>query len=469
MTTMTPASPAAATAPTANPTSAATSTTVDCWPGQGPTAADAAVRAAAARQESDAHERERLWGKGFNRRRFLAGGLGVGVAALGSQLATTRVAYAAPGTATGTLVVLFLRGGMDGLSFLVPGADPDLPKLRPGIAVPAGRLLPLDRGFGLHPSMAPLTSLINAGQVAVVPAISTPDLSRSHFQAQDCLERGGAATGTQTGWLDRVLEVSGPGTTFRSVAVGGLMPRSLTGTHGSISFGSLARLRIDGSGDAAWSAATSAAIQTLYTGVADPVAAQAMLGIDAVTTAARLAVAGGGTTVTYPKGAFADSLKDVATLIKKGTGVRVACIDVGGWDMHTALGTTTSGDMMSHVGQLASGLAAFATDLGPLLDSTTVVTMSEFGRRVEQNASGGVDHGHGGVSLVIGGGVKGGVKGRWEGLTPAVLKASSGDVPGSNDYRDLLSEVVGARLQLTTGALQSVFPGWRPTALGLMA
>jgi len=95
--------------------------------------------------------------------------------------------------------------------------------------------------------------------------------------------------------------------------------------------------------------------------------------------------------------------------------------------------------------------------------------MSEFGRRVEQNASGGVDHGHGGVSLVIGGGVTGGVKGRWDGLSTAVLQQSGGDVPGANDYRDLLSEIVSKRLGLTAGSLQSVFPGWQPTSLGVMA
>ena len=438
-------------------------------PPANPTHLSAALQAAAARQERETDERGRLWGKGFNRRRLLAGGFGVGVAALGSQLTTARVAYAVPGTTTGTLVVIFLRGGMDGLSLLVPGADPDLPRLRPDITVPASRLIALDRGFGLHPSMAPLASLIGAGKVAAIPAISTPDLSRSHFQAQDCLERGGAATGAQTGWLDRVLAVSGPGTTFRSVAVGGLMPRSLAGADGAISFGSLAALKIQGLGDGDWVTATSLAIQSLYTGVADPIAVQAMLGIDAVSTAAGLAAATGGTTTAYPRGAFADSLKDVATLIKSGTGVRVACLDVGGWDMHTALGTVASGDMTSHVGDLAAALAAFAADLGSLLDTTTVVTMSEFGRRVEQNASGGVDHGHGGVSLVMGGGVTGGVKGRWDGLSAPVLEQSGGDVPGTNDYRDLLSEVVSKRLGLSAGSLQSVFPGWQPTPLGVMA
>lgn len=453
--------------PVASPTTESLHPDCPDWRRLGPTPADAALRAMAARQEHDAQERERLWGKGFNRRRFIAGGLGVGVAALGSQLVTTRVAYAAPGTTTGTLVVVFLRGGMDGLSVLVPAGATDYTdytRNRPDIAVPTSALIAMDRGFGLHPSMAPLAPLVTSGRLAAVPAISTPDLSRSHFQAQDCLERGGAATGAQTGWLDRVLAQTGTGTTFRSVAVGGLAPRSLAGVNGSISFGSLADLKIQGSGNGVWPTTTSDAIAKLYTGVDDPIAAQAALGVSAVSTAAQLTQ---GTPAAYPAGDFASSLRDVATLVKSGAGVRVACVDVGGWDMHTGLGTVANGDMQRNLGELAAALAAFATDLGPALDTTTVVTMSEFGRRVQQNASGGVDHGHGGVSLVLGGGVRGGVKGTWTGLADAVL--DQGDVPGLNDYRDLLAEVVGSRFGLSAGALATVFPGWAPTRLGVMA
>jgi len=439
------------------------------WRRLGPAPVDAALRAAAAGHEAEALERETLWSRGFSRRRVLAGGLGVGVAALGSQLVTARVAYAATGTTTGTVVVIFLRGGMDGLSMLVPGADPDYRSARGSIAVPASTLIALDgnRLFGLHPAMAPLKPLISKGQVAAVPAISTPDLSRSHFQAQECLERGGAATGAQTGWLDRVLQASGPGTTFRSVALGGLTPRSLAGTNGAVPFGSLQNLKIAGTGgDLATVERTNAAIAALYTGLDDPIAVQAGIAVDAVRTAARLSTP--ATPVpTYPTGDLGAALRDIATLIKAGTGVRVATVDVGGWDMHTGLRTVDGGDMTQGVGALAAALAAFAADLGSLLDTTTVVTMSEFGRRVTQNASNGVDHGHGGVSLVLGGGVRGGVKGTWRGLAPAVL--DQGDVPGTNDYRDLLSEVVARRLGLTSGALSTVFPGWTPTPLGVMA
>ena len=439
------------------------------WERLGPTRGDAALRAAAEAQRVAEEARDEAWAGGFNRRTFLKGGLGVGVAALGSQLVTSRVSYAAADEAsTGTLVVVFLRGGLDGLSLLVPAADPKLVEERPHIAVRAGSLLELDaaRGFGLHPAMKPLESLIKAGRVAAVPAVSTPDLSRSHFQAQDCLERGSSGSLT-SGWLDRVLESSGPGTTFRSVAMGGNTPRSLMGTAAKpIAMHDLGSVKLNvADADAK---RTTDALRSLYTGVHHPIATQTRLAIGALGTVGRIRKAQPATApVEYPGGNFADALKNLAMLIKGGAGVRVACIDVGGWDTHTGMGTAESGDMQRHLGDLAEALAAFTADLGDaLLDRTTVVTMSEFGRRVEENASGGTDHGHGGAVLVLGGGVRGGVHGAWHGLEH---RTTLGDVPGWNDYRDVLTEVVSKRVGLSAGAMRTVFPRWRPSAVGLMA
>ncbi|GAA2754585.1 DUF1501 domain-containing protein [Amnibacterium kyonggiense] len=447
----------------------------DCpdWQRLGPTPRDAAIRAMAEAQRMQEEERTAAWSGGFNRRTFLTGGLGVGVAALGAQLVTSRVSYAAADELdTGTLVVVFLRGGMDGLSMLVPAADPDLVKERPNIGVRKG-LIDIDSGrtFGLHPAMAPLAPLIAQGKVAAIPAVSTPDLSRSHFQAQDCLERGSSTT-LSTGWLDRVLTASGPGTTFRSVAIGGTTPRSLTGAAMPIAMHDLGSIKLNV--DKTETKATTAALQALYTGLDHPIAKQTKLAIGALGTVARItaadtaaAAASPGTAVQYPSGNFAAALRDLALLIKGGAGVRVACIDVGGWDTHTGMGNVDSGDMQAHLGDLAKALAAFTADLGSdLLDRTTVVTMSEFGRRVEENASGGTDHGHGGAVLVLGGGVNGGVHGQWKGLAH---RTTYGDVLGSNDYRDVLTEVVSKRLDLSTGKLKHVFPGWRPKRLGIMA
>ena len=110
-------------------------------------------------------------------------------------------------------------------------------------------------------------------------------------------------------------------------------------------------------------------------------------------------------------------------------------------------------------------LAAFTTDLGAHLDTTTIVTMSEFGRRVEENASGGTDHGHGGAVLVLGGGVRPGVHGHWKGLGHRSIE---GDVPGWNDYRDVLTEVVTKRIHVSPGKMKDVFPGWRASKVGVM-
>jgi uncharacterized protein (DUF1501 family) len=446
----------------------------DCpdWQRLGPTPQDAAIRAMAEAQRVAEEERDAAWAGGFNRRTFLKGGLGVGVAALGAQLVTSRVSYAAADDmGSGTLVVVFLRGGMDGLSMLVPAADPDLLKERPNIGVHAASLLEFDtgRGFGLHPALSPLAPLIKQGKVAAVPAVSTPDLSRSHFQAQDCLERGSDDKLT-TGWLDRVLVASGPGTTFRSVAIGGNTPTSLVGAAHPIAMYDIDTIQLSGV-DKTEVRSTTDALHSLYTGLDHPIAEQTKLAIGALGTIAKIKaaqpVAAAGTATTYPTSSnFADALQNLAMLIKGGAGVRVACIDVGGWDTHTGMGNVDNGDMKRHLGDLASALAAFTADLGTLLDDTTIVTMSEFGRRVEENASGGTDHGHGGAVLVIGGGVNGGVQGRWDGLGH---RTSLGDVPGSNDYRDVLGEVVSKRVGLSAGQLKKVFPNRRLQKVGVMA
>ncbi len=441
----------------------------DCpdWRRLGPTYADAAIRAHAAAVTADATDRAARWSSGFTRRRILAGGLGLGVAALSGQLITARVSLAADSAATdGTLLVVFLRGGLDGLSVLVPTEDPNLLKARPGIAVRAGSLMPFDRGFGLHPSLAPLKPLADAGRLAAVPAVSTPDLSRSHFQAQECLERGGSsASSVQTGWLERVLEELGPGTTFRGVGVGHQTPRSMLGPANPLMMTALKDCAVRGIDGVA--PQTLQALRTLYTGLDHPLAAPGVNALEASAQAEKLSAVDMPAPVRgYPDNDFGKALASIATLIKNKAGVRVATVDVGGWDMHTGIGTVDQGDMTRALSEVAAALAAFAKDLGPAMDKTTVVTMSEFGRRVEQNANSGADHGHGGLALVLGGGVKRGVHGAWEGLAPGVL--DQGDVPGTNDYRNVLAEVTARTLGLGTAQLGKVFPGWKAESLGLM-
>jgi uncharacterized protein (DUF1501 family) len=426
---------------------------------------DHAVRARADRVKRELDEAKDRWSKGFTRRRLVQGAGFVGVAALGSQLVTGRVSFAAPEDSKNTLIVIFLRGGMDGLSVVVPGNDADYHRLRPNIGIPPAALLPADNRFGLNPAMQALYPFWKSGKMAAVHAVSSPDLSRSHFQAQDCLERGASSVAVKTGWLDRVLAQLGPGTTFRALAEGSALPRSLVGTENKLVLNGIRDFRVDG-GSESVREQTMEALKTLYTGLDHPLAATAANTLSALATAKKLSQqqyrpAEG---VTYPGGGFAGQLRELAQMIKANLGVRVAALDVGGWDMHTNIGRVDAGDMKNHLSDVSNALGAFATDLGPALDTTTIVTMTEFGRRAQENGNAGTDHGHGGVMLVLGGGLNGGkVHGAWPGLAAGAL--DQGDLAGANDYRDVLGELLSARFGVTNAG--AVFPGHTAKKIGV--
>jgi uncharacterized protein (DUF1501 family) len=430
---------------------------------RGPNLAEAAVRVEAeAATAALSRERER-WSKGFTRRRVIAGAGAVGVAALGTQLVTTRYAFADPAATKRTLIVVFLRGGMDGLSVIVPAGDPYLRSARPGLIIPADALLPADSRFGLNPALAPLHPFWKAGTMTAVHAVASPDASRSHFQAQECLERGTKTNATHTGWLDRTLTAMGPGTTFRAIAEGESMPRSLLGIEPKLVLDGIEGFALANSGGVREK--TAAALEALYTGFDHPVATHAQTTISALVKARRLADTPYQTTAEYPGGGFANRLRDVARLIKANVGLRVATIDVGGWDMHTGLGNADGGERRNLLTELANALGAFATDLGPKLDDVNVVTMTEFGRRIEQNGNNGTDHGHGTIMMLLGGGLAGGkVHGKWPGLAPSAR--DNGDLAGANDYRAVLGEVINRRFGV--GDVSKIFPDFKYSRIGVM-
>ena len=404
--------------------------------------------------------------RGLSRRRFLQGAaVAAGAAAVAGGL-PARYAF---GAGTGdVLVVLSLRGGFDGLSAVVPGGDADYRRLRPTIGVPAASLLPLDRTFGLHPQLAPLVPLWSAGKLAVVHAVGSPDPSRSHFQAQREMERAGfAASGAGTGWLDRHLVATGASATFAGVAMGSRAPLSLAGPVSPVAMRTPSDFGLD-----VWDgyrAEYSAALAGLHTGTTHPVGALAGTTLTALQTMAGVtssAYAPSGS-ASYDDTDVGRGLRDVARLVKAGVGLRVATLDMGDWDMHEGLGAhggVDGGRMHDRLRDLGRALAAFATDTA--LAGVTVVTLSEFGRRAQENGSGGVDHGHGNAVLVLGGGIRGGtVYGRWPGLaSPALV---DGDLAGTTDYRAVLSELLTDRCGATTAGLASVFPGWSGPGLDL--
>ncbi|MDQ2835831.1 MAG: DUF1501 domain-containing protein [Actinomycetota bacterium] len=419
----------------------------------------------AERVTADLRAQDDAWCTGWTRRRFLAGAGMVGVAALGSQLVTTRAAYAAsPGASDNTLVTIFLRGAADGLRILVPassdlGVD-YLHSVRPKLVPADAGLLPLtgSGGWALNSALAPLMPFWTSGELAFVPAMSSNGISRSHFQAQQYLERG-SDTAT-TGWLDRVLSQLGPGTTFRAVSEGSALPAAMAGDQTKLVMNSLKSFTFPG-----WSGVapqSEKAILAMYRGLTGP------LGEDVPSTLAALATAGAAQATAgvrngaaYPSGNFSTALQDLATLLRAEVGMQVATIDVGGWDTHTDEVNQLDRNLTS----AAKSLAAFLTDLGPQRRArVTVAVITEFGRRVEMNASGGTDHGHGSLAWLLGGGLVGGtVHGKWSQLTANTL--DGGDVPGLNDAFDVLGEL--AQKRLGVGSVSAVFPGHSFVPLGL--
>ncbi len=410
--------------------------------------------------------------RGLSRRRFLQGmGLAAGAIAAG-PVVSARAAYAGTGAWHGNvLVVLSLHGGFDGLSAICPVGDPDYALARPSIAVPASLALPTgDRMFGLHPAMRPLLPMWQAGTMAAVHAVGTPDLSRSHFTATEELERAAPGTSVRTGWLDRVLGANGTGTVFEAVQLG-------SGTPGPLLAGPAPALATRSLGDFSLASRDwvgprmTDTLRALHSGVDLPAVAPALLTLAALDSTEALTKAdpGVGNSAVYPAASeLADALKDAAVLIRADVGLQALTLDVGDWDLHTGLGKDGGGAMADRLADVAACLAAFATDLGSLFDRVTVVTVSEFGRRVAENGSGGVDHGHGNAVLLLGGGLHGGqVHGAWPGLAEAAL--DDGDLAGTTDYRNVLAEALVRRSGLPAAALADVFPGLIVAPVGAFA
>ena len=366
------------------------------------------------------------------------------------------------------LVVVSLRGGFDGLSAVVPAGDPEYLDARPTIAIRQRRLLQLDGSFGLHPAMAPLSRWWRNGQLAIVHAVGQVDPSRSHFRAMEELERAAPGSPVRTGWLDRTLGLDAGGSAFRASQVGSLqVPTALTGPVPAISMHSIADVDLAAVASAAERVRWTAALTGVHSGAAPRLARPAATTLSAVATAAGVdaAVDHTGHEAAYPDSDLGAALREVARLVRAQVGLQVACVDAGGWDLHAGAGDADNGPMAERLGDLAASLDAFARDLGPALDGVTVVTLSEFGRRVAENGSGGTDHGHGNAVFLLGGGVRGGqVYGRWPGLDPGTL--TDGDLAGTTDYRLLLGEILQKRCGV--GSLSTVFPGLRGDALGVL-
>ncbi len=386
----------------------------------------------------------------------------VGTSTIPQFLVRSVMAETATAQANGKrLVVIFQRGAADGLNIVVPYIDPNYYALRPTIAIKANEVLDLDGRFGLHPALKAFQPLYKQGHLAVVHAVGSPDTTRSHFDAQDYMESGTPGLkATQDGWLNRALQDERLGrqaTAFRAVSMGSDVARTLQGKIPAVAITNVQDFNVGGRG--VTPSATSNAFQAMYGNSADhALNTEGKETFEAVrmlksTDPANYKPANG---VVYPNTPFANSMKQVAQLMKANLGVEAAFADIGDWDTHVNQGSA-NGRLNNRLKEFSEAIAAFWNDMGQDAEGITLVTMSEFGRTAKQNGTGGTDHGHGNVMFVLGGGVRGGkVYGRWPGLAPEQLNEGR-DLAVTTDFRQVLGELTARTLG--TRDLDRVFPG----------
>jgi uncharacterized protein (DUF1501 family) len=398
----------------------------------------------------------------MTRRVFLRNGAlaAVGTAALPSFLSRAALgAVDSAGTGNKRLVVIFQRGAADGLNIVVPHGEPAYYAMRPSINIPRKAVIDLDGFFGLHPSMSGLQPLWKDRHLAIVHAAGSPDPTRSHFDAQDFMESGTPGIkATDDGWLNRSLRALPENSPFRAIALGPSLPRILSGSEPAVAMNNINDFAVGGRN--AGAAPIANTFEAMYNQSVDTVLhGSGRETFDAVKMlkSANVADYKPGRGANYPNGRFAESLKQLAQLIKANLGVQVAFADIGGWDHHVNEGST-QGQIANILGEFSGSLAAFWNDLGPLADETVIVTMSEFGRTARENGNRGTDHGHANVMFIMGGQVKGGkVYGRWPGLDASQLYDGR-DLAVTTDFRRVLGEAVSRHLGNTN--LNTVFPGF---------
>ncbi len=376
-----------------------------------------------------------------------------------------------------TLVVLSLRGGIDGVGVVVPHGDPGYYSARPRTAVPASSLLCSDSMFGLHPKMAPLTKYWGSKELAAIHAVGLPVANRSHFSAIEEVEDAAPGSQLRSGWINRMVGQANTANhhadprTFDAVQLGTAFPTTATsGDAPTLATTDLSKLQFQGT-DATYAAQRYASLTALWGGTSTALTSGVQEAISiSKGPGANLAAMPDNPAVKYPTASFATPfagpLKSAAKLIRADLGTDVIAIDAGSWDFHSNYGTLTNGNMQQTVDGLAQSLAAFLDDLGSLRSRVTVVTISEFGRRIAENGNQGFDHGWGNMMLVAGAGVRGGTYyGQWPGIDTGHL--SQGDLAVTTDYRNVLGEIVTKRFP--DRSLADTFPGFSYTAPGIMA
>ena len=384
-----------------------------------------------------------------------------------------------------TLVVIFLRGGADGLNLVVPYGDQHYRRLRRGIAIGApgsgdAGAVDLDGMFGLHPRLGTMGPMFESGLAVAAHAVGYDKNTRSHFEEQDVWETGviGNTVGSD-GWLNRHLATSEGHGPVRAVSIGDALPRILHGKAPAYAVRGIDDLTLPPVPGLDPNAVT-AALEHAYcteprghaSGARDLLAGTASTTLDGIEQLRGLVGDEYAPSAPYPQTGLAQKLMQVARLIKADVGLEVAEVDLGGWDTHAGQGGAY-GTFANLAGELGDAIAAFGADLGDRMDDVVVVTLTDFGRTAAENGTGGTDHGWANCMLLAGGPVAranaaaGGrrVAGAWPGLGPDQLHEGR-DLRHTTDFRDVLGELV--RVHLGNANLERVLPGHGFEEVGLV-
>jgi uncharacterized protein (DUF1501 family) len=366
-----------------------------------------------------------------------------------------------------SLVVLFLRGGSDGLNMLVPYAEDAYYRARPSLAIARPndktvkaelRSVAISEHFALHPSLAPLKKWYDQGTMALVHAVGSQDMTRSHFEAMSAMERGAPTgnSGEPSGWLARYLNKTQTqdDTPLRAVAWANTMPDSLRGAPSPMVVQSIGDFQLSADkeflealkdqyemhGSDSATAVHTAGAQTL----------EALAKIEKLDPKNYKASNG----AKYPTTYLGKGFSEVACLLKSDLGLEIACLEDTGWDSHFGQGGAV-GIHANNLNSVATTVDAFLTDLGPRAKEITLIVMTEFGRRVEENASLGTDHGRASVMMALGDVDGGKILGDWPGLDKYDPNAvqdpkhgldSVGDLKPVNDYRTVLTKFLAPKM-----------------------
>jgi uncharacterized protein (DUF1501 family) len=357
------------------------------------------------------------------------------------------------------LVIVFLRGAVDGLNLVAPYQESAYYEARPTIALATpgneGGLIDLDGYFGLHPALKSLIPHWQEGSLAFIHACGSPEATRSHFDAQDYMESGTPGVkNTNTGWLNRLLANLPQETPTQAVNLGNTTPRILQGNMAIANLtpgrSAVQKLSLD-------NPTIKTAFDRLYGGddVLSLAYQQGEKARQIIFKELEDEMMNASNGAPSPVN-FATDARRIGKLMVSDAKTQIAFMALGGWDTHVNENTILNRNLTS----LGEGLNALVGELGELYQDTVIIVMSEFGRTVRENGNGGTDHGHGNVIWLLGGGIRGGkIHGDWPSLEKANLFEER-DLAITTDFREAISSILANHLQLSSNKITEIFPAY---------